>query len=91
MKNSFIKRYLVLPLLLFALAASVSWAQETGETVILRGNLEEDLYAAGRVVDIQANVRGDVVVAGQDVSIDDSVWGDEIAAGETVDIRANVE
>jgi len=90
MKNTNSKRYLMIPLLLLSFGASVLWAQQAGETVILRGVVEEDLYAAGRVVDIQADVRGDVVVAGQDVSIDHSVWGDVIAAGEIVDIRANV-
>lgn len=90
MKNTNIRIYLVIPLLLFSFGVSVLWAQEAGETVILRGIIEEDLYAAGRVVDIQAEVRGDVVVAGQDVSIDQSVQDDVIAAGEIVDIRATV-
>ena len=78
----------MIAVLLFSFAASVLWAQEVGETVILRGIADDDLYAAGRIVDIQAEVRGDVVVAGQDVSIDQSGQGDVIAAGETVDIRA---
>lgn len=84
------KLYLMIPVLLFSFTASVLWAQEVGETVILRGIVDDDLYAAGRIVDIQAEVRGDVVAAGQDVSIDQSVQGDVIAAGETVDIRATV-
>jgi len=90
MKITNIKLYLMIPVLLSSFAASVLWAQEAGETVILRGIVDDDLYAAGRIVDIQAEVRGDVVVAGQDVSIEQSVQGDVIAAGETVDIRATV-
>ncbi|MFW2437852.1 MAG: hypothetical protein ACN4GR_00605 [Arenicellales bacterium] len=89
MKIPNIKLYLI-PVLLFSFAASVLWAQESGKTVILRGIVEEDLYAAGRIVDIQAEVWGDAVVAGQDVSIEQFVQGDVIAAGETVDIRATV-
>lgn len=90
MKNTNIRLYLMIPVLLFSFGVSVLWAQEAGETVILRGIIEEDLYAAGRVVDIQAEVYGDAVVAGQDVSIDQFVQGDVIAAGEIVDIRATV-
>jgi len=76
--------------LLFSMSASVLWAQEAGDTVIMRGIVDDDLYVAGRMVDIQAEVKGDVVAAGQDVSIDQSVQGDVLAAGETVDIRAKV-
>ena len=78
------------PVLLFSTMASVLWAEEPGKTVIKRGIINDDMYAAGRIVDIQADVRGDVVVAGQDVSIHQSVRGDVMAAGETVEIRATV-
>ena len=65
------KFYLMIAVLLFSFAASVLWAQEVGETVILRGIVDDDLYAAGRIVDIQAEVRGDVVVA--EVDLDEQV------------------
>ena len=84
------KTLYLIPVLFFSMLSPVLWAQETGETVIKRGIVEDDLYIAGKLVDIQAEVRGDVVVAGQNVTIDKLVQGDVIAAGETVDIRAKV-
>lgn len=80
------------PVLLFAaMAGSLLCAQEAGEVVIKRGNIEDDVYAAGRRVEVMATVQGDVVAAGQYVSIDESVAGDVLAAGETVAIRATVQ
>lgn len=80
----------LIPILLLSMMISPLFAQESGETVILRGNIDDDVYAAGKFVDIQADVKGDVVAAGQEVNIDKSVEGDVIVAGETVDIRASV-
>ena len=67
------KRLYLIPVLLFSMMAPLLWAQDSGKTVIKRGIVNDDMYAAGRIVDIQADVRGDVVVAGQEVSIDKSV------------------
>ena len=70
----------LVPVLILSLVTSPLFAQESGETVILRGNIDDDVYAAGKLVDIQADVKGDIVAAGQEVNIESSVQGDVIAA-----------
>ncbi|MGD8483233.1 MAG: polymer-forming cytoskeletal protein [Thioalkalispiraceae bacterium] len=87
-----IRRYKRLPLffVLLGLLSVPASAQQTGETVTLRGIIKDDVYAAGKRLDIQAEVNGDVVAAGQDVNIDQTINGDVIVAGETVNIRAHV-
>jgi cytoskeletal protein CcmA (bactofilin family) len=58
-----------------------------GETVVERGNIDDDYYAAGGVVDIDAEVAGDVIVAGGELYIGHLIEGDVIAAGGKDDIR----
>lgn len=75
---------LVLPFA--ALAASGA-----GETVVERGKIDDDYYAAGGVVDIDAEVAGDVIAAGGELYIGHLVEGDVIAAGGTLKIRGEIK
>ena len=77
--------------LLLAFPIAVQAASSAGETVIERGSIEDDYYAAGGVVDIDASVAGDVIVAGGEIYIGRLVEGDVIAAGGTLKIRGEVK
>jgi len=68
----------------------IAAAQDAGETVVKRGLIKEDVYAAGESVTIDADVIGDAVVAGGDVSVAGKVSEDIIAAGGQVRIRGNI-
>ena len=83
--------WLLATLLIVAMTGTLLFAQDSGDVVIKRGTIEEDIYVAGRSVEIQAQVQGDVVAAGNHVSIDQLVTGDVMAAGETVMLRAQVQ
>ncbi len=63
---------------------------EAGETVTLRGSLDDDLYAAGGTVDIDADIDGDVIAAGGEIAIGHRISGDVIAAGGTLRIHGEV-
>ena len=83
------RRFRYLAFLAIVLAAAPS-AQESGDTVIKRGTVREDLYLAGGTVDVTATVEGDVVAVGGQVTIDQEVKGDVLAAGGGVTVRAKV-
>lgn len=82
---------LLAAMLIAVSAGTLLYAQETGDVIVKRGTIENDLYLAGRSVDVQAEVQGDVAVAGKHVSIDQLVTGDVLAAGEAVTIHAQVQ
>jgi cytoskeletal protein CcmA (bactofilin family) len=65
-------------------------AQETGATVILRGTLTDNVYAAGGAVDVLADIERDLVAAGGTVTIRQFVKGDVIVAAGSVDVRGRV-
>ena len=69
---------------------AVQASSNAGETVVERGSIDDDYYAAGGVVDIDASVAGDVIVAGGEIYIGHLVEGDVIAAGGTLKIRGEV-
>jgi cytoskeletal protein CcmA (bactofilin family) len=69
---------------------SLLQAQEAGETVVMRGTIDQDLYVAGGTVDVLADVNGDVIAGGGQVNIDNTVSGDILAGGGNVSIRARV-
>ena len=75
--------------LAFPFAAQAS--SSAGETVVERGSIDDDYYAAGGVVDIDASVAGDVIVAGGEIYIGHLVEGDVIAAGGTLKIRGEIK
>jgi len=84
-------RYCVSILLLFLLYPHIVMSdQEAGETVLKRGQINEDLYIAGGRVDVHAEVEGDVIAAGGRVAIDSQVRGDVIAAGGSVTVHGNI-
>jgi cytoskeletal protein CcmA (bactofilin family) len=77
-------------LLCAAVLLGVASAQDAGESVLKRGEIPEDLYAAGGTVDIDARVDGDVVAAGGELRVAGSVTGDVMMAGGRLDLRAEV-
>lgn len=82
--------YRHLSLVLLWLAMAPVMAQQSGESVRIRGSVSEDVYAAGGSVDVDASVDGDVVAAGGRVSIRDRVSGDVMAVGGAVTVDAEV-
>lgn len=76
-------------LLAFPIAAQAS--SSAGDTVVERGSIDDDYYAAGGVIDIDASVAGDVIVAGGEIYIGHLVEGDVIAAGGTLKIRGEIK
>lgn len=80
-------------LLLAALLAAPGFAagdDTIGQTVVVQGGIERDLYVAGGTVDVLADVAGDVIAAGGQVSIERRVRGDVLAAAGNLVIRADV-
>jgi cytoskeletal protein CcmA (bactofilin family) len=69
------------------------WAEAAvrgGDTVVVEGAVNEDLYAAGGTVDIDGEVRGDVVAAGGRVTVQQRVQGDVTASGGEVILLGDV-
>ena len=66
-------------------------ASNAGDTVVERGSIDDDYYAAGGVVDIDASVVGDVIIAGGEIYIGHLVAGDVIAAGGRLKIRGEIK
>jgi hypothetical protein len=84
-------RNLLLLAVWLALASPTSLAaQETGGTILRRGEVADDLYLAGGRIDVAATVQGDVVAAGGRLSLGDWVRGDVLAAGGDVTVRGSV-
>lgn len=65
-------------------------AQETGATVILRGTLLDNVYAAGGSVDVLGDLEHDLVAAGGTINIRQLVKGDVIVAGGSVNLSGRV-
>jgi hypothetical protein len=64
---------------------------DADESVIKRGSIDDDYYAAGGEVDIDAEVAGDVIVAGGELYIGRLIEGDVMAAGGSIKIRGVVK
>jgi len=77
-------------IILLLVAAFSLLAQETGQTIIKRGPIDRDFYAAGQSVHLLGPVNGDVIIAGQRLTVDGAVTGDVMSAGESVTINGNV-
>ncbi len=75
---------------ILAPAATIAWAQEAGPSVVKRGVIPDNFYAAGGTVDVSAEASGDVVVAGGQVTIGRLVKGDVIAAGGVVNVSGQI-
>jgi cytoskeletal protein CcmA (bactofilin family) len=65
-------------------------AQQAGASVVVRGPVHDNLYAAGGEVDVRAEADADVVAAGGRVVIDGVVGRDVLAGGGDVTIRGRV-
>lgn len=76
-------------ILIFPLLSSA--VPESAETVMQRGTVDDDYYAAGGTVDINAVISGDVVIAGGELFIGDNIKGDVIVAGGSVHIRGDIQ
>jgi len=81
---------LLITLLLLLFTPAVLSVQETGETVLQRGPVSEDLYVAGGRVDVLAEIDGDVIAAGGRVDIDSQVMGDVMVIGGSISVRGRV-
>lgn len=84
-------RWVMVLALLAGLGTGSAPARESaGRTVVERGTLAEDLFAAGGTVDVQADVEGDAIAAGGTVTLAGAVSGDAIVAGGSVTVPAAV-
>jgi len=63
---------------------------EAGETVIKRGIISDDYYAAGGKIDIDADIIGDLVVTGGDLLVGHRIQGDVMAAGGVINLAGEV-
>ncbi len=84
---------LLLPWLCWVLLLPLPAAADSSENdrVLLRGQLDDDYYAAGGTIDIDAAVDGDVVAAGGELFIGNRIAGDLIAAGGRLRVRGRVD
>ncbi|MFQ5657848.1 MAG: hypothetical protein ACE5G5_09930, partial [Candidatus Methylomirabilales bacterium] len=90
MKNKSFLRWVLLPGLLLVVHPSLPLAQDSGDVIVKRGTIHDDLYVAGGNVKILADVDGDVAAAGGRVTVDRLVKGDVIVAGGFVDVSGQV-
>lgn len=81
-------------LFLFVSALLVSFQSvgqfKSGDNVIVRENVTDDLYVAGGTVVIDAPVAGDLIVAGGTITINDSIVQDILAAGGNIIVNGRV-
>ncbi len=76
--------------LLLAPLVAVASGGDSG-SIVERGQINDDYYAAGGVVDIDAVIDGDVVAAGGELFIGHQISGDLIAAGGRLKIRGRID
>jgi hypothetical protein len=62
----------------------------TGDTVLIEGKIEGNLYMFGRSVEIRGQVNGDVVAAGQEVRISGNVTGNVMTGAESISVSGHV-
>jgi cytoskeletal protein CcmA (bactofilin family) len=65
-------------------------AQDTGETVSLRGVINEDAYAAGGTVFSSANIQGDLIASGGTVLVDGKVDGDTLLFASSINVSGAI-
>jgi len=86
-----VKWFLLSILVNFIFLIQVGFAQGSGETLVKRGDISEDIYLAGAQVNVNATVTGDVIVAGGRILIEGSISDDLIAAGGNITLDANID
>jgi predicted anti-sigma-YlaC factor YlaD len=62
----------------------------SGETVLVEGNIDGNLYIFGRSVEVRGVVRGDVIAGAQDVRVSGEVTGSVFAGAETISVSGHV-
>ena len=62
----------------------------TGDTVLVEGKIEGNLFIFGRSLEIRGQVDGDVIAGGQEVRITGDVTGNVLAAAESVSVSGHV-
>ncbi|MGB5519348.1 MAG: polymer-forming cytoskeletal protein [Gammaproteobacteria bacterium] len=77
-------------LLVIAALPALSYAQHAGEVIMKHGEIDDDLYLAGRQVDLYAAVNGDVIVAGGELNLEGDINADLMAAGGSVTLDSVV-
>jgi len=73
-----------------AAVATLAWAQNTDEVLVIDQPVETDVYAAHREVEVRSTVDGDLVAAGRRVTVDGNVTGDIIVAAQDIEIKSDV-
>ncbi len=65
-------------------------AQSEGPDVRERGDLGEEIYAAGRWVDLKGQIEGDAIVAGGRLKVGEEISGDATLAGGIVTLTGKI-
>ena len=73
-----------------AAVATLAWAQNSDEVLVIDQPVETDVYAAHREVEVRSTVDGDLVAAGRRVTVDGDVTGDIIVAAQDIEIQSDV-
>lgn len=93
-RRSTIARTLALALPLpLALLTAACWPpdpRESGDAILIKDDVDRDLYTAGRLVEVRGDVAGDLTVAGQTVMVDAAITGDVLAAGDSVTLAGGL-
>lgn len=89
--NRLVVHCILLIILCMVFSTAARSDQEAGNSILKQGQINEDLYVAGRRVDVFAGIDGDVIAAGGRVAVDSQVTGDVIAAGGLVTVHGNVD
>jgi cytoskeletal protein CcmA (bactofilin family) len=62
----------------------------TGDTVLVEGKIQGNLFMFGRSLEIRGDVDGDVIAGGQEVRISGHVTGNVMAGAESVSVSGHV-
>lgn len=77
-------------ILLMTLSAGSAMAQESGETVNLRGNIGQDTYTAGGTIFSSAAIQGDLIASGGTLLIDGEISQDALLFSGDINIGGKV-
>jgi len=83
-------RNIVAVLALASTAALAAQAPQAGDTVNLRGTMQEDAYAAGGTVFSSADIQGDLVASGGNLLMDGKVNDDVLMFGGTINLTGTI-
>lgn len=83
-------RIILLLGLALLLPVPVAAVSDSGDSIVERGPIDDDYYAAGGTIDIDAVVAEDVIVAGGEIEVGHQIGGDLIAAGGSLQIHGRI-